>query len=113
MTWSISASGTKTECMTQLEASKPNGGEPANDRQYERMRTFLIQELGRYEEGSTEITISASGHVPGDDGGRRSLSISFTGKAAGRPDPKKPSSDLPVVTGTFNIDLDSDIVKTR
>lgn len=114
MTWSISASGSKAECMSQLETSKANG-DPANARQYERMRTFLIQELSRYEDGSSSISISASGHVPGGDGGHRSLSISFSGTAAPRPEPTKLArrDDLPAVTGTLNVDLPNETVKTR
>ncbi len=80
MTWSFSASGTKEECQARLEAGKPPE-DAANAHQFEVAMAVIKDELTHYGDGSKEMSISASGHAPGNDGGDRSFSLWISGKA--------------------------------
>jgi hypothetical protein len=86
MTWTFSASGTKETCVAQLGAGTPPT-DAADAKQYERARAIVMEELGRYGDGSAGLSISASGHAPGKGGGDRSFSIWISGKAAAVAEP--------------------------
>lgn len=93
MTWAFGARGTLEECRAQLELGSPPD-DPANAHQYDVMLAILKAELAHYGEGSTEMSVHASGHAPDKGSGDRSFSIWVSGKAA--PHVKAAEPTLPV-----------------
>jgi hypothetical protein len=79
MSWSFSATGTKSDVLDQLEALTP----PDTDqrRTFESWKTIAIQEVQRFPEGSDNLSVSAYGHKPGDAGGTQNTTFSVTGNA--------------------------------
>jgi hypothetical protein len=86
MTWSLNAKGDKGQCAAALEASTPPG-DPGDVAQYNQARSMIDAELARYDEGSSELSIAASGHAPDHAGGDRSFSVWISGKAVAKPAP--------------------------
>lgn len=101
MPWSFNAKGTKEQCIEQLDATAPPD-DPANAHHFEFMRAVLRHELERYGDGSKEMSVSASGHVPSPPFCDRSLSIWISGQAepqaerakSGTPRPETPEPPL-------------------
>lgn len=94
MSWAFNARGTLEECLARLESDKPPD-DPTNAHQFEVMKAVVKDELDHYGPGSTEMSIAASGHAPGKDGGDRSFSIWVSGKAVPRTAKKAEAPEEP------------------
>lgn len=92
MSFSFSASGTKAECLAAVESAVAPDNE-FSGRQMGRMKVIAHQELMRYPDNATGISVSVHGHVPDGAGGSRSLSLTITGDVP----------PMPAVTGTLKL----------
>lgn len=87
MTWNISASGTKQQCLEAIEPLKhfaDQGDATAPDQaadvaQFEETKHAILDEIDDYPDGAPSISVSASGHAPGPNGGSRYVSVSISG----------------------------------
>lgn len=89
MTWNISASGNRQQCIEAVTAQKHHadtGGEidptvAPDVTQFEEARHSILDELEGYPESAPSISVSASGHAPAPGGGSRYLNVSVSGTA--------------------------------
>lgn len=87
MSWAFGATGSKDQCLAQLESST-GPDDAANAQQYKLMQSILKAELEQYGDDSTKMNIAASGHAP--DCGDRSFSIWISGNATPRAEKPAP-----------------------
>ncbi len=86
MTWSISVSGSKQQCVEALTAARhpldvpdaePEPSVLADLAQFDDARHAILDEIESYPETATSITVSASGHASTTTS--RNLNISISG----------------------------------
>lgn len=102
MSFGFSATGNKATCLAKIRATGAIG-----DRQCERMKAVAEQEVLRYPDDAESISVSVSGHVPGDGGGSRTLSISISGTVKARAATVEGAAG-PAVVGTLRLPQASD-----